>query len=243
MSSPCILLPLAQINSTTPLTYSINQTYVDAIVSAGGVPLCVTRPEKEALEVLLSNIDGILLAGGHDIDPTHYGEEKKEYTCNIDSARDVLEIMLVEIARERGIPILGICRGMQVMNVAFGGSLYQDVYLEMTKGMVHDFHNGKGGRPLARNAIAHDVTISEGTLLSLIAGSSSIPVNSLHHQGIKKVGAGLRVSATAPDGLIEAVEIGGHPFGLGVEWHPEELGDAVSQKIFATFIAATKNKS
>ncbi len=243
MSSPCILLPLAQTNSTTPLTYSINQTYVDAIVSAGGVPLCVTRPEKEALEVPLSHVDGILLAGGHDIDPTHYGEEKKEYTCNIDSARDVLEIMLVEIARERGIPILGICRGMQVMNVALGGSLYQDVYLEMPGAMLHDFHNDKGGMPLARNAIAHDVTITEGTLLSLIAGSSSIPVNSLHHQGIKKVGAGLRVSATAPDGLIEAIEIEGHPFGLGVEWHPEELGDAVSQKTFAAFIAATKNKS
>jgi putative glutamine amidotransferase len=242
MSSPRILIPLAQQNSHTPPVYSINQTYIDAVVRAGGIPLCITRPEKEDVAALLSSVDGILLIGGHDIDPAHYGEERKEYTCNIDADRDRLELMLVHVAKERRLPILGICRGMQVMNVAGGGSLYQDVYSEMPHAIVHDYHNDTQSKPLARNTIAHDIMIVEGTLLSEIARSPLIAVNSLHHQGIKTLGKGLSPSGRASDGLIEAIEIVDHPFGLGIEWHPEELGDATSQKIFAAFVVATKNK-
>lgn len=241
---PRILIPLAQYNSHTPPVFGLGEGYVNAIVRAGGSPIMVARPTDEDLCELIGSIDGVLLAGGHDVDPNHYGEEKNECTCNIDRDRDRVEILLTRLAKEHRVPILGVCRGMQVMNVALGGSLYQDVFTEMTGAIQHDFHTDAQGGFLERNLIGHSVSIEEDSLLATIVQRQTMDVNSLHHQGIKRLGDGLLKNATAPDGLIEAISFADHPFLLGVEWHPEELNDEGSQNIFRAFIeAASSTKS
>lgn len=235
---PRILIPLAQYNSHTPPVFGLGEGYVHAIVRAGGSPIMVARPTDEDLHELIRSIDGVFLAGGHDVDPNHYGEEKSECTCNIDRDRDRVEILLTQLAKEHRIPILGVCRGMQVMNVAMGGSLYQDVFTEMTGAIQHDFHTDESGKFIDRSFLAHEVHIEAASLLATIVGQQSCAVNSLHHQGIKVLADGLMKNATAPDGLIEAIAFADHSFGLGVEWHPEELNDEGSQKIFRAFIEA-----
>jgi putative glutamine amidotransferase len=237
-TQPFILLPASAQNTHSPQTYGQNQANIDAIVRAGGNPVMVVHPDDTALADLLQFVDGIFLAGGHDVDPNEYGEEKKAYTCNIDKDRDRIELALVRIAHKKNIPLLGICRGMQVMNIALGGSLYQDVLEEMPGAVVHDFHYDAGNKPLPRGLYEHVVTLTPGTQFREIAAQEVIEVNSLHHQGIKKLGTGLLPVGLAPDGLIEAIEATNHPFAIGVQWHPEELDDDTSTKLFTAFIAA-----
>ncbi len=240
---PRILIPLAALYNHTPPTYGINQAYADAITNAGGLPLFIGRPNTEEILSLLPNISGIFLAGGHDVDPKEYGQEKNEHTCNIDNERDAVELVLVRIAREHNIPFFGVCRGMQVMNVAFGGSLWQDIKKEMPGGRVHDYHFNEQGEPLARNEISHTVTVQKETVFGKIVDMGTPSVNSLHHQGIKKLGDDLISTGTCPDdGLIETIELPDHPFCIGVQWHPEELNDEPSQKLFTAFITACNKK-
>lgn len=243
MKRPHILIPLPAYNSIPPPKYGIKQSYAHAIADAGGEPLCIVRPNNERLMELLPSVDGVLIVGGHDIDSEYYGEENTTHTQNIDRDRDLVEITLIRLAILHRIPLLGICRGMQAINVALGGSLYQDVLTEMPGALNHDNHTDKEtGKGLAHNLLVHDVSINKNSLLSKIVGGDKIAVNSLHHQGVKMLGAGLIASALAPDGLIEAVELPDHPFALGVEWHPEELADEVSRKIFSAFITASRSK-
>jgi len=198
----------------------------------------VARPDDQTLQELLSTIDGILLAGGHDVDPNTYGEEKNEHTCNVDQDRDRVEITLARLAQEKNIPILGICRGLQVMNITLGGSLYQHLTTDLSGSLTHDMHDGQ-----KRNFLAHEVEIKSGSLLAQIYGGGKAMTNSLHHQGIKRLSNKLTASGATSDGLIEAVELRGHPFYIGVQWHPEELLDEPSTRLFQAFIAAAKNKN
>ncbi len=240
---PFIILPLAALYSHTPSVYGINQAYADAITKAGGQPLFIGRPNREEVLMLLPHIGGIFLAGGHDVDPSEYKEEKNEHTCNIDKGRDTVELMLVRLAREQGIPLLGVCRGMQVMNVALGGSLWQNIKKEMPGGTMHDYHYDEGGVLLPRSRISHSVSVQNESTFSRIVGADTLAVNSLHHQGIKKLGDELVAGAICPDdGLVEGIELPKHPFFIGVQWHPEELKDDASQKILSAFIAACKKK-
>lgn len=239
-TKPFILLPAAAHNGHTPQTYGLNQVYIDAIVRAGGNPLMIARPDNGSLGELLEFVDGIFLAGGHDVDPKEYGEEKKAYTCDVDQERDRVELALVCLAQEKNIPLFGVCRGLQVMNVALGGSLYQDVYKEMPGAQVHDFHYDDEQKPLARSLPKHEIVLSGSSTLAAIIGTGRFEVNSLHHQGIKKLGTGLRAAGTSPDGLIEAAEAANRNFCIGVQWHPEELGGETSAKLFAAFVAACK---
>lgn len=239
MSRPRIIVPASFNADELPEKYHFNKKYIAAIVDAGGFPLGVMRPDEEDIECMLSMIDGLFLMGGNDIDPKEYNEENRTSVL-CETARDQVELVLIKKALAQKMPILGICRGFQMLNVALGGDLFQDVEKQMEGAKHHDFHYDEQGNKIARDFLAHEVTVVKDSVLGQCAGKSSISVNSLHHQGIKTLGAGLRATANASDGLIEAVELVDHPFCVGVQWHPEELHDDASEKLFFAFIEASK---
>ncbi len=211
-------------------TCFLRDRYVHAIETTGGIPLILPPldlPSRSA-RLILDRLDGLLLTGsGPDIDPALYGERRRFRFKTIDPKRFSLERELVRYALKREMPILGICGGMQLLNVAAGGSLYQDIKNQVPKAMQHQ----RGGKP------AHLISVKPGTLLSKVMKRDELRVNSAHHQGVKQVAAGYRVNAEAPDGVIEGIEAVGHPFVLGVQWHPEFLNpDDRSTILFKAFL-------
>ena len=243
MRHPLIIIPAGEDIDGKQRAFFAIRTYINAIERAGGVPLLIARPKKNTLNEIVALADGILLTGGRDVHPKHYGESNR--ACNgVDRERDRLEIALVRLAVKKKIPIFCICRGMQVLNVALGGSLYQDVLAELPNAIRHDFHKDETtGEKLPRALLAHEVTIESGTLLAKLTKKDRLAVNSLHHQGVKKLGRSLVASALAPDGLVEAIEFPRHPFALGIEWHPEDLNDHPSRNIFSAFIGAARKSA
>jgi len=218
--------------------------YKNAIEESGGSLLVVpVSANKDLIDELIGAANGILLPGGTDVNPSLYGQEVKPYSHGINDQRDALEIRVLKRAIEKGIPTLAICRGVQILNVCLGGTLYQDVKKEMKGGIHHDYHEDSDGNELSRTRISHPVAIADDSLLRSILGAEEIGVNSLHHQGINRLGKHLIASAVAPDGLIEAVEMKGHPFLLGVQWHPEGLySDLVWKHLFDIFIKRSRIK-
>ncbi|PYQ27577.1 MAG: hypothetical protein DMF56_19550 [Acidobacteria bacterium] len=207
-------------------------TYVDALRRAGAIPVLIP-PQPENAAELVRELDGVLLAGGDDCDPSLYGEERHAATEMMDPRRQANDVSLAKYAREAGIPTLGICLGVQVMNVAAGGSLVQDIDSELETEIEH------ASKPEDR--ARHDVIVDEGTQLSGILRRSELNVNSSHHQAIRKVGDGLRVTAHAPDGIIEGLEDPKHPFYVGVQWHPEDMsGENSATSIFGAFVEAAR---
>lgn len=214
--------------------------YMEAIVACGGLPLLLPLEagEDESLWAdIAGQLDGFLFSGGGDVDPRLYGEHTMTYCGQIDPKRDVMELALMAHVAAAKKPVLAVCRGVQVMNVALGGTLYQDIPAQ---------HQGE--MPLAHwqkmpyNYPAHEASVQEGTLLRRLMEKDTIEVNSMHHQGIKDVAPGLVASAFAPCGLAEALEMPGHPFFLGLQWHPEHMWrkDAGQRRIFEAFIAAAR---
>jgi gamma-glutamyl-gamma-aminobutyrate hydrolase PuuD len=195
--------------------------YVESVRRAGGEPR-VLDPVKDLAGQVVGEIAGLLLTGGVDIDPARYGEERDATVVNVEAERDEFEFGLLRAAREAQLPIFGICRGVQVMNVAFGGSLYQDLPSQMTGILEHTV-------PSPPCSIAHEVWVSKGSRLwslmqEKMADADACSVNSRHHQGIKRLAPGFEVTATAPDGVVEAIECAnGTTFCLGVQWHPENF--------------------
>ena len=172
----------------------------------------------------LAGLDGLLMTGGEDVDPARYGEAAHSTVADVERSRDDFEIGLVKAARARGLPLFGICRGIQVLNVACGGSLVQDLPSQVPGSLDHQ----RSVPPHQSYDLAHEIWIDKDTLLARLmndrlSGADTCDVNSRHHQAVKEVAAGLRVSATAPDGVIEAVEDPAAPFCLGVQWHPENF--------------------
>jgi putative glutamine amidotransferase len=207
-------------------------TYVESLRRAGAVPVLIP-PQPENAAELIDGLDGILLAGGDDCDPSLYGESPHETVEPMDPRRQANELSLARLARDRGIPTLGICLGLQMMNVAAGGSLMQDIDSHMETEIRHASEPEDRAR--------HDVIVEEGTQLSQILPRSELNVNSSHHQAIKKVGQGLRVTALAPDGIVEGLEDPKHPFYLGVQWHPEDMpGDPSAATLFGAFVQAAR---
>jgi putative glutamine amidotransferase len=207
-------------------------TYIDSLRRAGAIPV-VIPPQPENAEDVLENLDGIVLAGGYDCDPAIYGEERHPTVEPMDPRRQENDLSLARAARERGIPTLGICLGVQVMNIAAGGKIIQDIDSEIATEIRHD----SGPEYRAR----HDVTIEQGTRLASILGARTWSVNSSHHQAIRNAGEGLRVTAHAPDGVIEALEDPQHPFYVGVQWHPEDMpGEESANTIFRAFVEAAR---
>jgi putative glutamine amidotransferase len=214
---------------------SQNRSYVRCVVDAGGVPILIPPiMPNEMVRALYSCLDGVLLAGGVDVDPALYREPPHHKLGSVDPDRDRIEIQLVEWALADGLPLFGICRGIQIMNVAAGGALYQDIASQMDTPITHTLVRGP------RDAMAHSVQIVTGSRLASIIDRPAIEVNSLHHQAIKTVADPFRVTAQAPDGVIEAIEGRNGGFCLAVQWHPEELTDQVPAmaNLFRSFIAS-----
>ncbi len=213
----------------------VTEAYVKAILRAGGLPILLpVGLEGERLREIQPRLDGVLLTGGDDIDPAVFNGAPHPKVAGVDPGRDTLEITLARWVAESGTPFLGICRGCQVVDVALGGSLYTDI-ADQVPGAVRHVH--LKGEP--RSRLAHDVRVEPGTCLAQILGNGDLPANSSHHQSAREIGAGLKITARASDGIVEALELPGHPFGLAVQWHPEWLPDsAPHQAIFKAFIAA-----
>ena len=191
-------------------------TYVRAIARAGGRPLLIAPIPADLVDPseLLDLLDGVLITGGADIDPAAYGEQSHAETEPVTADRDAFELALVRAAVERDLPCLGVCRGMQVLNVAYGGALEQ----HLPDRLEHDIHRGDAGE-----FADHRVEVEPDSLAALAAGATHVAVKSYHHQGVSRVGDGLRVSARAEgDGTVEAIEDARRRFLLGVLWHPEE---------------------
>lgn len=195
---------------------SLAQGYYQSVIRAGGVPLIIPPYEDTDLLInTLDTLDGILLSGGGDINPLFLGEEPSQGLHSVNPYRDRQELMLVRLAANRQIPILGICRGIQIMNAALGGSLCQDIYTEA------DGTPLKHSQEMDRAFASHTINIAKDSLLYRIMRTEKLPVNSFHHQAVKAPAPGFRISATAPDGIIEAIESTEHKSMLGVQWHPE----------------------
>lgn len=207
-------------------------TYVESLRRAGAIPVLIP-PQPENAAGVIDSLDGLLLAGGDDCDPAVYGEEKHPSVEPMDPRRQSNDVSLAKLARERGIPTLGICLGVQVMNVAAGGTLIQDIASSIETEIDH------ASEPSDRHR--HDVLVENGTRLAEIVGARELNVNSSHHQAIKNVGDGLRVTAHAPDGVIEGLEDPTHPFYVGVQWHPEDMPAEDSAKtLFGAFVGAAR---
>lgn len=195
---------------------SLAQGYYQSVIRAGGVPLIIPPYEDTDLLInTLDTLDGILLSGGGDINPLFLGEEPSQGLHSVNPYRDRQELMLVRLAANRQIPILGICRGIQIMNAALGGSLCQDIYTEA------DGTPLKHSQEMDRAFASHTINIAKDSLLYRIMRTEKLPVNSFHHQAVKAPAPGFRISATAPDRIIEAIESTEHKSMLGVQWHPE----------------------
>lgn len=189
--------------------------YYRSILAAGGVPMIIPPfDDTDAMVNILERVDALIFSGGSDINPLYLGEEPIRELSSINAARDYHELMLVRLAANRQIPILGICRGLQVMMAALGGQLYQDVYKEASATLKHS-------QNADRHIATHTVRIAPDSLLYKIFNTEILPVNSFHHQAVKDVAPGFTVSALSPDGLIEGVESIQYKSIIGVQWHPE----------------------
>lgn len=208
---------------------------VAGVVAAGGEPLLI-RPggDEGVLQKVFAGVDGLLLSGGGDVDPACYGMGATPEVGGVDPQRDDMELALAQWAITAQKPLFGICRGLQLVNVALGGTLYRDM-AEHAGALPHTFYPD-----YPYNLRAHRVAIVEGSRLAGIVGVTTAEVNSLHHQACDVVAPGLRVAARAPDGVVEALELPGHPFALAVQWHPEALPDAPeSGALFGALVAAS----
>jgi putative glutamine amidotransferase len=196
--------------------------YRQSVCHAGG-EVRLLDPSM-AVDDALDGLGGLLLSGGEDVAPSRYGESPHATVVDVDSQRDEFEVALVREARERDLPILAICRGVQVLNVACGGTLIQDIPSQVTGALDHNFKVPPHQPP----SLAHELWVDKTTLLARLlqeplGAGDTCAVNSRHHQAIKEVGSGFRVAATAPDGVIEAIEDPTLRFCLGVQWHPENF--------------------
>jgi putative glutamine amidotransferase len=215
--------------------HAVPEAYVRALSEAGALPVLIPLglPES-ALGALLERLDGVLFTGGGDIVPERYHGTSIEQVNGVDPDRDRVELCLVQDVLKSQTPFFGICRGFQVVNVAMGGTLYEDIGSQLEGALKHDYYPD-----WARDHLAHEVRLESGSRLAGILEGGRFRVNSLHHQGVRDLAPGLSAVAHSPDGLVEAVEIPGHPFGLSVQWHPECLPDRPEmRRLFRAFVEA-----
>ncbi len=214
------------------------QGYVNAILDAGGVPVMLPPlTDTVALRTAFERMDGILLAGGEDVAPIIYQEERHPQLGSVSSERDTAELELARWAVEEGKPVLGICRGIQVLNVALGGSLWQDLVAQCQGVQDHQI----GEKAQCWDTFDHLLQLSADSQLAKLLNTTELGVNSLHHQAVKHVGRGLRVVGRAPDGVVEAVEGTGDSFVVAVQCHPEQLWQAPDPRwcnVFRAFVQA-----
>lgn len=218
--------------------YLLPRGYADAVYRAGGMPLILPFLQADTeIQELLSHVDGLLLAGGGDVDPSWFGEEPHPNLGRVDPQRDAFEILLTHLALAREVPILAICRGIQVLAVAGGGALYQDIPSQI-KGALQHYQKAPEWYP------AHAIHVKPGSKLARVLQASSARVNSYHHQSVKVLPRGFQVAAEAGDGVVEAIEGLHHRFALGVQWHPETMWekDPLALRLFAGLVDAAAGK-
>lgn len=236
-SRPRIALTL---DSEEPGGYSkfpwlaLRQNYADSIIAAGGLPVALPHAPAELVDAYLDQLDGLVVTGGaFDIDPALYGETERHPTVGLKAARTAFEWAITERALARDLPVLGICGGQQLLNVVLGGTLIQHIPDRIEQPLAHE-------QPNPRNEPGHEVAVVPGTLLHRLVGTASLAVNSAHHQAADRVGEGVVVSATAEDGVIEAIEHTGYRFCLGVQWHPEFFITEGDRRIIEALVAAAR---
>lgn len=235
---PLIGIPIGRHTDSRGRVYvRLPESYGRALTAAGAAPVLIQPLEDAAaLERIFASLDGILFPGGLDVHPQRFGEEIHP-TVTVDEPLDALELRLAQWASDRELTTLGICRGQQVLNVALGGSLVQDL---PSAGIAHPQSD------LAiRNEIAHTIEVESGSRLAHIFGATSFGVNSFHHQAVKELGRGLKAVGWSPDGVIEALESTEHPWLLAVQFHPENLvaSHEPSRRLFEAFVAACAERS
>jgi putative glutamine amidotransferase len=237
--------PLVAVTTTTEIVRDlprvrVNQVYTDALERAGLIPVAVPPLNPAAAGALLRRVDGVVFTGGEDVDARLYGQEPHPKAETPNPARDRWEVALVRAARDRRLPTLAICRGIQVANVALGGTLIQDIASQHPGALTHTREDARGQR-------VHDVEIDAGTRMAQAIGAGRITANSLHHQAVDRLGQGLRVSARAEDGIAEAIEWTDDDWWmLGVQWHPEELDQTPERwdrTLFGAFAAAVSSST
>ena len=229
----------AHVNKDSNST-SITTNYMDAIYACGGFPLLLPILNDDQLwQEAAQELDGFLFSGGADVNPRLYGEEIYPFCAEILPTRDEMELTLLRAVLPTRKPILGICRGIQLLNVGMGGTLYQDIYEQPAQSFPQQ-HSQK----LPHHLPSHDVMVEKDSLLYQIVRMEKLPVNSLHHQAIKDCAPCLRATAKTASGIIEAVEKKDHPFFLGLQWHPERMwhADISAMVVFDAFIRACRGK-
>jgi putative glutamine amidotransferase len=215
--------------------YALRKNYAGSITDAGGIPVLLPHHAYLA-QSYLDLIDGLVLTGGaFDVDPALFGATDRHPTVTLKTERTRFELAIVRGAVRRKMPILGICGGQQLLNVALGGTLIQHIPDEITSPLAHE-------QPNPRTEAGHDVTITADTRLAQIVKAASIPVNSAHHQAVKDVAPGCVIDALASDGVIEGIELTDYPFCIGVQWHPEYHISPADTAIFDAFIAACRHE-
>jgi putative glutamine amidotransferase len=214
--------------------YALRQNYAEAIIAAGGLPMAL--PHEPALaEAYLDLIDALVVTGGaFDVDPALYGDGAQHETVTLKAGRTAAELALTQGAMARGLPVLGICGGEQLLAVALGGTLIQHIPDAVPDALAHE-------QPNPRDEPGHAVAVVPGTLLHRIVGSTAMQVNSSHHQAVRDPGRGATVNAWAPDGVVEGIEDAARRFCLGVQWHPEFFIDPGDRRIFDALIAACRS--
>lgn len=233
---PAPLIGLTTRNTAHPTRgwpmVSSPKSYTQAIIRSGAIPVLVPMNMDIALfPDLLDGLDGIIFTGGGDIETSRFNGRPHERVYDIDFERDAFELELVEQVIESQMPFLGICRGFQVINVALGGTLYTHLLDQLDGALDHSFNPA-----YPTDHPAHTIELKSGCQLAEIFGAETVTVNSLHHQGAEVIAEPLETIGHAPDGLVEAFTLRGHPFGLGVQWHPEWMPeDKTQQKLFAAF--------
>ncbi|HLZ67087.1 MAG TPA: gamma-glutamyl-gamma-aminobutyrate hydrolase family protein [Aliidongia sp.] len=215
--------------------YAIRENYCGAVVRAGGLPILLPHEPERAADYL-DLIDGLIVTGGaFDVDPALFGADSRHDSVTTKDRRTAFELSITRLALAADKPVLGICGGQQLLNVALGGTLVQHIPDEIDGPLAHE-------QPNPRNEPGHEVEVAAGTILHAITGANRIAVNSAHHQAVKTVGPGVVIDAVAPDGVIEGIELPGKRFCLGVQWHPEFEISPPDEAIFRAFVAAAQGR-
>ena len=235
--------PIVAVTASTKLVNDagkvmVNRPYTDAILAAGLVPLVVPPMSEEGAAAILDSVSGLVLTGGEDVDPAYFGAERHPATGPANDLRDRIELALAKEAAARRMPTLAICRGVQVLNVALGGTLVQDIPSELRTKIEHDAKSSRGSR-------VHEVSVDAGSRLAGIIGQDAITTNSFHHQSVGRLAPGLCSVAKSADGVVEAVECADRAWwAVGVQWHPEELTGTPEdwdRNLFKAFAEAVRN--
>lgn len=232
------LIGLSPYHNTSNNDIYMRPTFMRAISAVGGIPVVLPLEASEAdIEQLAETLDGFLFTGGPDVHPLLFGEETHPKCGNVSPERDSMEMALITSAMQLQKPVLGVCRGIQLLNIALGGDIYQDLSSQSPEhaSVCHD-------QPFDYHTPCHTVDVVSGSLLAEITGEESLLVNSMHHQAVRELSPCLSACAYAPGHLTEALEYPGYPFFLGVQWHPEYMWNRQPEqkKIFQAFVEACK---